>query len=60
MYGDTGAINPLQLFLTTSESGIEYTFLPLPVRLIIRYAIVPLAKLLGFKPYYPEYRSAAM
>ena len=60
MYGDTGAINPLQQFLTTWESGSEFTFLPLPVRLIIRYVIVPLAKLVGFKPYYPEYRSAAV
>ena len=60
MYGDMGAINPLQHFLTIQESRIEYTFPPKPVRVIIRYAVVPLAKVLGFKPYYPEYRSAAL
>ena len=56
-YGSIGDISPLQQFLTASEAGIEYTFVPYPVRLGIKYLAVPLAKLVGYKPYYKEYRS---
>lgn len=54
-YGSIGDINPLQMLLTAHETGIEYTFMPYPARIAIRYLAIPLAKLVGFKPFYPEY-----
>ena len=59
-YGEIANINPLQLFLTTVTSGIEYTFFPTPVRLFLKYVAVPVAKLLGFQAYYPEYRHPSL
>lgn len=56
-YGSIGDINPLQLLLTAHETGIEYTFMPYPARIAIRYLAIPLAKLVGFKAFYPEYSS---
>jgi hypothetical protein len=58
LYGGIGSINPLQHFLTANEGGVEYTFVPVSVRVLIRYIICPLAKIVGYQAYYPEYRSA--
>ena len=56
-YGEIGSINILQQFLTAIESGIEYCIFPTPIRLFVRYAVIPLAKLVGYQAFYPEYHS---
>ena len=56
-YGSPGQIPPLQQLLTAQEGGIEYTFLPRPVRFAMRYLGIPLAKCVGYQPFYPEYKA---
>ena len=58
-YGSPGQIPPLQQLLSAEEGGMEYTFLPRPVRSVISYVAIPLAKLVGYQPYYAEYTSPA-
>ena len=55
MYGSPGQIPPLQQLPSAYEGGMEYTFMPRPVRIVMRYVAVPLAKLVGYRPFYPEY-----
>ena len=56
--GDVGNINILQHFLTVHEGGIVYTFVPPLLRPVVQYVAIPLARLVGYKGYYPEYRTS--
>ena len=56
--GEVGNINPLQHFLTVHEGGIAYTFVPPLLRPLVQYVAIPLARLVGYKGYYPEYRTS--
>jgi len=60
LYGSIDAINPLQQVLTATEGGIAYTFMPIWIRIPFDLFACPLAKLVGYQAYYPEYRSAAL
>lgn len=58
-YGSPGQIPPLQQLLSAQEGGMEYTFIPQPVRFVISHVAIPLAKLVGYRPFYPEYKTPA-
>ncbi|KAK9815191.1 hypothetical protein WJX73_010458 [Symbiochloris irregularis] len=56
-YGGPDKINPLQILLSYTELGGMDLPVPAPVMWLIRHVGNPLARLVGYKTHYPEYRS---
>ena len=53
-YGGMENVNPLQLLIMLDYFDIEIAF-PYPVRVLIRYLVIPLGKLAGYQGMYDEY-----
>ena len=47
-------VNPLQLLIMLDYFDIEIAF-PYPVRVLVRYLVIPLGKLAGYQGMYDEY-----
>ena len=54
-YGSVNDLNPLQAALTFEAWGMQLPDIPAPVRLAIKHILCPFAKLMGYRPFYPEY-----
>ena len=54
-YGSVNDLNPLQVVLTFAAGGMQLPEVPAPARLAIKHVLCPLAKLMGYKPFYPAY-----
>mmetsp|Transcript_27127 Transcript_27127/g.59247 ORF Transcript_27127/g.59247 Transcript_27127/m.59247 type:complete len:228 (-) Transcript_27127:1485-2168(-) len=57
-YGAVSAIPPLQLISLMAAYGLDLAFMPAPVWKVVKVVVPPLAQLLGYKTYYPEYDTA--
>lgn len=53
-HGGVDNVNPLQLLLTLDAASIDLA-LPLPAKLLVQHLALPLARLVGFQPFYSEY-----
>ena len=54
-YGSVSDLNPLQVLLTFEAGGMQLSDIPAPARLAIKHILCPFAKLMGYRPFYPEY-----
>ncbi|PNW71915.1 hypothetical protein CHLRE_16g667950v5 [Chlamydomonas reinhardtii] len=57
LYGGMDRINPLQMLLLFVHYKLTPTFIPRPVWGVIKVLEPPLARALGFRAAYPEYRT---
>lgn len=56
-YGNVEKVPIPQIFLTLIEAGDTLPSVPPPVLAVIRKAVLPFARLVGYKATYPEYTS---
>ncbi|KAG2435835.1 hypothetical protein HXX76_007033 [Chlamydomonas incerta] len=57
VYGGMDRINPLQMMMLFAHFKVTPCFIPRPVWAVLKAVEPPLARALGFRATYPEYRT---